>query len=55
LNPTFMESVWWVFKQLFDKGQVYRGQRVSWWIKWKKRKKEKEREGIQLKRKDIYI
>ncbi|GAA5803934.1 isoleucyl-tRNA synthetase [Helicostylum pulchrum] len=28
LNPTFMESVWWVFKQLFEKGQVYRGQRV---------------------------
>ncbi|CAO3681379.1 hypothetical protein G6F70_004113 [Rhizopus microsporus] len=28
LNPTFMETVWWVFKQLFEKGQVYRGQRV---------------------------
>ncbi|KAI9321518.1 isoleucyl-tRNA synthetase [Dichotomocladium elegans] len=28
LNPTFMETVWWVFKQLYDKGQVYRGQRV---------------------------
>ncbi|KAL0074113.1 isoleucyl-tRNA synthetase [Phycomyces blakesleeanus] len=28
LDPTFMESVWWVFKQLFDKGQVYRGQKV---------------------------
>lgn len=28
LHPTFMESVWWVFKQLFDKGQVYRGVRV---------------------------
>lgn len=28
LYPTFMESVWWVFKQLFDKGQVYRGVRV---------------------------
>ncbi|KAF7727407.1 isoleucine--tRNA ligase [Apophysomyces ossiformis] len=28
LNPTFMESVWWVFKQLHDKGQVYRGQKV---------------------------
>ncbi|KAI9470643.1 MAG: isoleucyl-tRNA synthetase [Benjaminiella poitrasii] len=28
LNPTFMETVWWVFKQLFDKDQVYRGQRV---------------------------
>lgn len=29
LNPTFMESVWWVFKQLYEKGQVYRGQKVS--------------------------
>ncbi|PVU85765.1 hypothetical protein BB561_006904, partial [Smittium simulii] len=25
LNISFMESVWWVFKQLFDKDQVYRG------------------------------
>lgn len=28
LYPEFMESVWWVFKQLFDKEQVYRGVRV---------------------------
>ncbi|KAK9709812.1 isoleucine--tRNA ligase, variant 2 [Basidiobolus ranarum] len=28
LNLPFMESVWWVFKQLFDKGQVYQGVRV---------------------------
>ena len=28
LDPTFMESVWWVFKQLFDKGLVYRGFKV---------------------------
>jgi isoleucyl-tRNA synthetase len=28
LNVTFMESVWWVFKQLWDKGLVYRGLRV---------------------------
>jgi len=28
LYPTFMESVWWVFKQLFDKGLVYRGFKV---------------------------
>ncbi|KAK5661024.1 hypothetical protein OQA88_12403 [Cercophora sp. LCS_1] len=28
MDPTFMESEWWVFKQLFDKGQVYRGHRV---------------------------
>ncbi|ORY04507.1 isoleucyl-tRNA synthetase [Basidiobolus meristosporus CBS 931.73] len=28
LNLSFMESVWWVFKQLFEKDQVYRGVRV---------------------------
>ncbi|PVU93953.1 hypothetical protein BB559_003119 [Furculomyces boomerangus] len=28
LNITFMESVWWVFNQLFEKNQVYRGLRV---------------------------
>jgi isoleucyl-tRNA synthetase len=28
MNSSFMESVWWVFKQLFDKGLVYRGYRV---------------------------
>ncbi|KAI0069288.1 isoleucine-tRNA ligase [Artomyces pyxidatus] len=28
LNLSFMESVWWAFKQLFDKGLVYRGLRV---------------------------
>ncbi|KAL4432409.1 hypothetical protein ABPG77_001708 [Micractinium sp. CCAP 211/92] len=28
LDPTFMESVWWVFKQLYDKGLVYRGFKV---------------------------
>ena len=28
MNTTFMETVWWVFKQLFDKGQVYRSYRV---------------------------
>jgi isoleucyl-tRNA synthetase len=28
LDPSFMESVWWVFKQLYDKGQVYRGFRI---------------------------
>ncbi|KAJ3353642.1 isoleucine--tRNA ligase [Entophlyctis luteolus] len=25
LDTNFMESVWWVFKQLFDQGQIYRG------------------------------
>lgn len=28
LNTSFMESVWWVFGQLFQKGLVYRGLRV---------------------------
>ncbi|KAI9002349.1 tRNA synthetases class I-domain-containing protein [Gaertneriomyces semiglobifer] len=28
LNLSFMESVWWVFKQLHEKGQVYRGFRI---------------------------
>lgn len=28
LDPTFMESVWWVFKQLYEKQLVYRGFKV---------------------------
>jgi len=28
MDPAFMESVWWVFKTLFDKGLVYRGYKV---------------------------
>ncbi|RHZ86220.1 hypothetical protein Glove_53g30 [Diversispora epigaea] len=28
LNTTFMESVWWVFKQLYEKDQVYQGVRI---------------------------
>lgn len=28
MQPSFMESEWWAFKELFDKGQVYRGYRV---------------------------
>lgn len=28
MHLSYMESVWWVFKQLFDKGAVYRGYRV---------------------------
>ena len=33
MDASFMESVWWVFKQLWDKGLVYQGLRVmpySW-------------------------
>ncbi|KAL9103449.1 MAG: hypothetical protein Q9163_001512 [Psora crenata] len=28
MDPSFMESVWWAFKQLYDKGQVYREYKV---------------------------
>ncbi|VDM32939.1 unnamed protein product [Hydatigera taeniaeformis] len=28
MYPAFMESVWWVFKQLYDKGLIYRGVKV---------------------------
>ena len=28
MDPSFMESVWWVFKTIFDKGLVYRGWKV---------------------------
>ena len=28
MDPTFMESVWWVFKQLHEKGLIYRGFKV---------------------------
>jgi isoleucyl-tRNA synthetase len=28
MDVTFMESVWWVFKQLWDKGLIYQGTRV---------------------------
>ncbi len=33
MDPEFMESVWWVFKQLWEKGLVYQGKKVvpySW-------------------------
>ncbi|MGE3974437.1 MAG: isoleucine--tRNA ligase [Bdellovibrionales bacterium] len=28
MDPKFMESVWWVFKQLWDKGLIYEGYKV---------------------------
>ena len=28
MDPNFMESVWWVFRQLFDKNLVYQGYKV---------------------------
>ncbi|MBR3222085.1 MAG: isoleucine--tRNA ligase [Kiritimatiellae bacterium] len=33
MDPSFMESVWWVFKQLWNQGRVYRSHRImpySW-------------------------
>jgi isoleucyl-tRNA synthetase len=29
MDTTFMESVWWVFRQLWDKGLIYEGYRVQ--------------------------
>ena len=33
MQPTFMETIWWVFKQLWDQGRVYKSHRImpySW-------------------------
>ena len=33
MDTTFMESIWWVFRQLWDKGRIYRAHRImpySW-------------------------
>ena len=33
MNPTYMETIWWVFKQLWDQGRVYKAHRImpySW-------------------------
>jgi isoleucyl-tRNA synthetase len=32
LDTGFMESVWWAFKELFDKGQIYRGFSVIFFL-----------------------
>jgi isoleucyl-tRNA synthetase len=29
LDKNFMESVWWVFKQIYEKGLVYKGFKVT--------------------------
>ncbi len=29
MDPPYMESIWWVFKQMWDKGLIYRGFRVQ--------------------------
>ena len=28
MYPWYMESIWWVFRQLYDKGLVYQGYKV---------------------------
>lgn len=28
MDPNFMESVWWVFKQIWDKGLIYKGNKI---------------------------
>ncbi|MCI5779963.1 MAG: isoleucine--tRNA ligase [Lentisphaeria bacterium] len=33
MNPDYMESIWWVFKQLWDQGRIYKSYRImpySW-------------------------
>ncbi len=33
MNPQFMETIWWIFKQLWDQGRVYKSYRImpySW-------------------------
>jgi hypothetical protein len=32
MNLQYMESVWWVFKQLYDKGLVYRSFKVGFFF-----------------------
>ena len=30
-HKTYVESVWWALKRLFDKGLLYQGHKVVWW------------------------
>lgn len=32
MYPWFMESIWWVFKELYNKGLVYKGFKVNMFI-----------------------
>jgi isoleucyl-tRNA synthetase len=34
MDQNYMESVMWVFKQIWEKGYIYEGKRVSWYS-WK--------------------
>jgi isoleucyl-tRNA synthetase len=29
MDPTYMESIWWVFKTIYDKGLIYKGYRAA--------------------------
>jgi isoleucyl-tRNA synthetase len=31
MDPAYMESIWWVFKTLWDKGLIYEGYRIVWY------------------------
>jgi len=31
MDPGYMESIWWVFKTLWDRGLIYEGYRVVWY------------------------
>jgi len=31
-HQSYVESVWWALKQLFDKGLLYQGHKVVWWL-----------------------
>jgi isoleucyl-tRNA synthetase len=31
MDRDYMESIWWVFKQLWDKGLVYEGHKIMWY------------------------
>ena len=30
-HQTYVESVWWSLKQLFDRGLLYQGHKIVWW------------------------
>lgn len=31
MTPWYMESIWWVFKQLWDKSLIYNGHKIMWY------------------------
>ena len=50
-----MESVWWVFKQLFDKGLVYRGFKVRRVVVMHELPRERQRQGAMAMCSEEYI